>query len=345
MEFLGFDSNNFDFFKKKSSMGKAKLDEQKEEVKRCFREFCYQVQKNYHSSTGKALILDKDLQGLNRNKNYITAKHQIDASASFNISIILGQDNISINLVCPPDEDYMKFQEFKNILSTKEDTFIKFFKGNKNMQLVLYKRNVKKSGDDSWDEEFRFDNNELSLGDYKVLIENLAKLQLLVRLGNIYDEIGNAASAVKYLEEAQAIAEGLEDSRYHVDVLVKLANIYFKKNEIEKTLQYIKSCERLLYRADMLGKYPKGYLRCKEVQARVYLIKQDYERVREICIRGISLCGEEYFKLKGLFYKNLGNSYIETGKIEKALDCYEKSLSCFERRNYPICIRLFLRFS
>jgi hypothetical protein len=71
----------------------------------------------------------------------------------------------------------MKFQEFKNILSTNVDTFIKFFKGNKNMQLVLYKRNVKKSGDDSWDEEFRFDNNELSLGDYKVLIENLAKLQ------------------------------------------------------------------------------------------------------------------------------------------------------------------------
>lgn len=164
--------------------------------------------------------------------------------------------------------------------------------------------------------------------------EKLMKFKLLFRLGNIYDAIGNTASAVKYLEEAQLIAESLEEAEQHVEVLIKLANVHFKKNEIDKTLRYIKICERLLYRADFMGKYIKGYLKCKEVQARVYLIKQDYNRVKEISIRGIELCGEEFLKLKGLFYKNLGNAYIETGKAEKALECYEKSLNCFEKRSY-----------
>jgi tetratricopeptide (TPR) repeat protein len=163
--------------------------------------------------------------------------------------------------------------------------------------------------------------------------DELAKLQLLLRLGNIYDEMGNFPSAIKCLEDAKCIAVNYDDQRYHIDVLGKLAAIYYKKNEIDKTLQYISVCEKLLYSLNLMEKYPEGYLSCKEVQARVYHLKQDHVKVKEICIRGIDLCGDEFFKLKGLFYKNLGNSYIETGKIEKAQDCYEKSLVCFEKVN------------
>ena len=42
---------------------------------------------------------------------------------------------------------------------------------------MLYSRNFKKSGDDNWSEEYRFNNNELSIGSYDILINNMEKLQ------------------------------------------------------------------------------------------------------------------------------------------------------------------------
>lgn len=179
MEFLGFASSDFDFFKKKAVMSKTEYDEKKEEVKRHFREFCYQIQKSYHTVTGKTLAIDKDFQGLNKNKNSITAKVVMDTNKYFSLNIVFSQDSVAINLACPPDDDNNKFQEFKTIVTEKKETFIKFFKENKSFFMILCKRNYKKPSDTTWDEEFKFNNNELCYGDYKVLLDNMDKLQPL----------------------------------------------------------------------------------------------------------------------------------------------------------------------
>lgn len=177
MEFLGFANTDFDFFKKKNSLNKPEYDERKEEVKRHFREFCYQIQKNYHSTTNKTLVLDKDFQGLSKNKNSVLAKCMVDSIAYMDLNLVLSQDYITVNLVCPPDDEYLKFEDFRNAIINKKEIFVRFFKENKNIFLILYKRNSKKTGEDIWEEEFKFDNNELSLGNYEVLLENMAKLQ------------------------------------------------------------------------------------------------------------------------------------------------------------------------
>lgn len=179
MDFSGFDSSDFDFFKKKGVYSKSEYDEKKEEVKRHFREFCYQIQKNYHTDTGKTLILEKDFQGLIKSKNTVSAKIVFEDMKYFGISIILGQDSLNINLVCPPDDDYNKFEYLKHLIAAKKELLVKFFKENKGAFLVLCKRNYKKPGDDTWEEEFKFDNNELCYGDYKKLLENMEKLQPL----------------------------------------------------------------------------------------------------------------------------------------------------------------------
>lgn len=177
MEFLGFANNDFHFFRKKNTMGKAEYDERKEEVKRHFREFCYQIQKSYHSESGGTLPLDKDFHGLGKSKNYITAFNKISDTDIFGLYIMLNQDGININLSCPWDGDPAKFEELKNVIDNKKEELTKFFKGNKSMHIVLFTRNSKKQGEDTWTEEFKFTNNELSRGDYEILVQNMEKLQ------------------------------------------------------------------------------------------------------------------------------------------------------------------------
>jgi hypothetical protein len=177
MDFSGFDSSDFDFFRKKGVVSKSEYDEKKEAVKRHFREFCYQIQKNYHVDTGKTLPLEKDFQGLIKSKNTVSAKSMVEDMKYFGMTIVLNQDSLSINLVCPPDDDYNKFEYFKQLILAKKELFVKFFKENKGIFLVLCKRNYKKPGDDTWDEEYKFDNNELCFGDYKKLLDDMDKLQ------------------------------------------------------------------------------------------------------------------------------------------------------------------------
>jgi hypothetical protein len=177
MDFLGFVNSDFDFFKKKSLMNKLEYDEKREELKRHFREFCYQIQKNYHVINGGTLLFDKDFQGLNRNKSLVSAKSKISDIDFINLSIDLCHENISINLTIPPDGDYMKLEAFKSVLVNKREIMTRFFKENKHMFILLYKRNYKKQGDDVWTEEYKFENSELCLGNYETLIENIDKIQ------------------------------------------------------------------------------------------------------------------------------------------------------------------------
>lgn len=178
MDFLGFSNSDFDFFKKKSTMDKQEFDARKEEVKRHFREFCYQVQKCYHSTTGGTLSLDKDFQGLNRNRNCIMAKSQVHGIDIMEQVIEMGQDKISIYLVCPKtDNTNVDLQTLKNLMEEKQDVFLKYFKQNKEMSIALCSRNVKKSSSEDWGEEYKFDNKELSLEGCKLLINNIDKFQ------------------------------------------------------------------------------------------------------------------------------------------------------------------------
>lgn len=165
--------------------------------------------------------------------------------------------------------------------------------------------------------------------------DSLRKLELLIRVGGIFIESGNGSKAVEYYSQAEELAVRLGNNKYQIKALNKIAKVYFNKNDIEKTLFYITKAEKLLYKADLLEKYTEGYLECKEIQARIFYLKQKYEKVKELCERGIYLCGEEYDKIKGHFYKNLGNAYLQTGDIEKALECYEQSKVCFENIDYP----------
>lgn len=190
MDFSGFENADFDFFRKKGSMNKEEYDIKKEEVRRHFRELCYQIQKSYHSTTGRTLALDKDFAGLGKIKNMISAKSKIEGMDYFNLCIFQTQDGISINLACPPADEFIQYQRLKNVMASRKELFAKFFKENRNTYIVLCKRNYRKPGDDAWEEEFKFDNNELCLGNFDLLTGNMDRLQPFPmenkKLGGLY---------------------------------------------------------------------------------------------------------------------------------------------------------------
>lgn len=177
MEFTGFTNSDFDFFRKKGSLNKSELDDKKEEIKKHFREFCYQIQKSYHSTTSGTLVLDKDFQGLGKNKNSIYACNKFADKELFSLYIIFSKEGISISLACPDDDDITKFSQLKNSIKDNGKVLANFFKENKNMFLSLYSINNKKHSENTWTEVYKFSNNEMCHADYSLLLSNMEKLQ------------------------------------------------------------------------------------------------------------------------------------------------------------------------
>lgn len=175
MDFLGFANSDFDFFRKKGTLAKPEYDKKKEEVKTHFREFCYQLQKCYHTETSGTLPLDKDFHGLNKNRDCIKAKSAAGRGGLFGLSIDMSQDGIAISLVCPSDPDVNRVEELKGTIVSKGNELADFFKENREAFVVLYRIDGKKSSDRLWNEEFKFSNRELSSGDFTVLLQNIEK--------------------------------------------------------------------------------------------------------------------------------------------------------------------------
>jgi len=156
------------------------------------------------------------------------------------------------------------------------------------------------------------------------------KIELLLKIGDIYSGSGNVSTALGNYKKAYKYAVKIGEERLQVDALNNISHIYYKKNELEKALKYITMAEGILLNITHM----EGYLENKRMGANVYMQKQELEKVLDICANCIELCGDEYIKIKGYFYNILGNLYSSTLKLTEALESYEMSMRCFEEINY-----------
>lgn len=163
--------------------------------------------------------------------------------------------------------------------------------------------------------------------------EEIRKIEILLRIGNIYEEEGNKTEAIEFFEGAERLALSQGAYKYQIDALNRIAQIYYLKNEINKTQSYISKVENILNINDNQIKYIEGYLQCMEIKVRVMYLKQEYNNASEVCKSCIKLCGSDHYKLKGLFCKNLGNVYLNTSKIDEAVNCYKEGMDYFENAN------------
>ena len=87
----------------------------------------------------------------------------------------------------------------------------------------------------------------------------------------------------------------LEDKKYQVDALVKITEGYFYKGEIEESIKYAEIVEELLRNID----YVKGKLDISLYLLKVYYIKNEYYKAREIGNEALKICTEEHIIYKG----------------------------------------------
>jgi hypothetical protein len=160
MEFLGFSSDNFEFFRKKDKMSKAEYEKNRNEVKLSFRCLCYDVQKMYHKKTNGVLEINKEFSNFNKRSQNISADYGENSELAKNI-IEMNIENVAIKLLFSSnDEESAKLvlDKIKNkkkqivnfLVSEKHNQINYSFKGKGNKQDMI-KLNSMDVNDKSYD--------------------------------------------------------------------------------------------------------------------------------------------------------------------------------------------------
>lgn len=215
--------------------------------------------------------------------------------------------------------------------------------GKENKEEIIY--HLEKSGDKNKLGKYLIENAkkmeklkimDVAVSNYEKAFElfsdslNLnVKVEILFKIGDISEEMGSLSRALENYNRAYQYTIDLNQS-LQVDALNKIAKIYFKKNQLEKAFKYLRNSELILDKIE----YTEGYLQNKRILVRIYLTKQEYEKVYEICTKCIKCCGNKYIKHKGYFHINIGYMYMQTSRITEALENYNQAIKYHQDINF-----------
>ena len=177
--------------------------------------------------------------------------------------------------------------------------------------------------------EVEINNLEKQLEILQVEDKHNLKFDLQIKLGDLIQKSGDIDRSLIYFKSAYDTALILGDERIQVDALVKIAEGYFYKGKIEESVKYAEKVEELLKNLD----YVKGKLDICLYLLKVYHIKNEYYKAREIGNEALKLCTEEHIIYKGRILNALANLYSEITSVEEHLDLLRQSLACFEKAN------------
>ncbi|MBU3188838.1 hypothetical protein K9O30_08470 [Clostridium bowmanii] len=173
---------------------------------------------------------------------------------------------------------------------------------------------------------------EETLKTYQVEDRVNEKFDLQIKLGDLIEKNGDIDRSLEYFKSAYQTAVILDDKIYQVDALVKIAEGYFYKGEVQESIKYAEIVEKLLKDTD----YVKGKLDISLYLLKVYHIKNEYYKAREIGNQALKLCTEEYIIYKGRILNAIANLYDDITSADEHLDLLKQSLVSFESGN---CLR------
>lgn len=104
MEFIGFSSDNFEFFRKKDKMSKAEYEKNRNAVKLGFRCLCYDMQKLYHKKTDGVLEINKEFSNFSKRSVNISADYGKNTETAKSI-IEMNIDNVAVKLICTSNNE------------------------------------------------------------------------------------------------------------------------------------------------------------------------------------------------------------------------------------------------
>lgn len=179
---------------------------------------------------------------------------------------------------------------------------------------------------------------ERALSMFEADSKSKKKIEILLKIGDIHNEIGNNIKAVDYYELSYKLALAIGCYKNCIDALNKIAEIYVQKNDLEKGSKYIKLLEEYYNKVD----YEEGYLKAQLTISRIYFNKQLFDEVIRICNENIDKCRGKYIELEAKFYNQVGITYLEQSLPDDALAMFNKSIKLFEEINYPKGIAISL---
>jgi len=154
--------------------------------------------------------------------------------------------------------------------------------------------------------------------------------KLYINLGDVYQKSGNMGVALKHFYNAYDAALYTQNKKLQVDVLIRIVEVYFSKGEIDRSMEYAHRVEELIKTTD----YIQGKLDISLYWLKVYYIRNDYYKAREIGNEAIKLCKEEHIVYKGRLLNALARLYSEIASVTEHLNLLNQSLECFEKANY-----------
>lgn len=133
MEFNGFTSSDFDFFKKKDKMSRQQYDEYKSKIKLHFRSLCYEAQKLYHKNTGGVLNMNKDFQGFTKKSSNISIQSIDEEKFKFEMGMDLEGIYFKCFSIAKSEEDAKYIYE---VINNKKNNIKDFMLTNKHVIIV-----------------------------------------------------------------------------------------------------------------------------------------------------------------------------------------------------------------
>lgn len=153
---------------------------------------------------------------------------------------------------------------------------------------------------------------------------------LSMKLGDLYQLGGKLEEGLQYFRKAKAAAEALKNEAMVVDALNKIADSYISCDEIENALKYSEEAASILNEID----YLKGKIGNNIVMSRIYNLKKEFFKARELCNETLPLCGDEYPLLKGKLYISLSEFFKNMTSAEEHLELLRQAYECFEKADY-----------
>jgi diguanylate cyclase (GGDEF)-like protein len=141
------------------------------------------------------------------------------------------------------------------------------------------------------------------------------KLNLFIRIGDLYIEEGEEQEALIYYKEAENLSSEGKCKKKQVDIIFKILAIIFLRGEEKEVNYYVEKAKLIL---DTIN-YTEGQINYLRVLSRKYYTQQNYDESCKIYFEAINLCGEKYIKDKVMLNSFYSNLLISQNKIDEAI--------------------------
>jgi tetratricopeptide (TPR) repeat protein len=139
------------------------------------------------------------------------------------------------------------------------------------------------------------------------------KAKLINNIGNLHKSFGNFDEALKLFEESLKILTVWEDKITYIVVLENLGELYMKKNEIEKALEYLNKGISMIG-----GLIPSVESSSLTIRSEIYLKQGKIKECLEDCLKTVEIIEETKVDFqRGRIYITVAKCLIKMSDSEK----------------------------